>query len=256
MPNTLAIWHAAAQDLPWAAARAHLLDAAERAQLLALQDADDDRAWFLLSRVLRRVALEATTGTAAQDWHFTTTPLGAPMASRRHPAEADCISVAPTVSLAHTHGHVVVAAGHSAQVGIDVERLQRLDGGASRVTRLMARILTAVEHQQVRTLPEQQWGEAVLQRWALKEAVAKAVGQGLRGPWREVAPDVSSARLAVGEHRQANAPVELPRAWLPLARAPIWCGLLRPSSTDATVIAWAAAAEAPPVVRVHTTSSL
>ena len=80
-PPELAIWHAAARDLSWAAARVHLLDSAERGQSAAFADDAPARPWFNLGRVLRRVALEAYTGWPARAWRFEATSMGMPVAS-------------------------------------------------------------------------------------------------------------------------------------------------------------------------------
>lgn len=252
MSPQLAIWHAAAQHLPWAAARAHLLDADEQTQLRALGPKGQGRAWFVLGRVLRRVALEACAGTHASAWRFDVTALGKPVATRISSTATAQAGENPAISLAHTEGHVVVAVGACAHVGVDVERLGRLTGAPARIQRLMDHVLTPAEHSGISSLPDVHWPAAVLQRWALKEAVAKALGQGLRGPWRHIAPDVAYAPLHPGEARAQATALQLPADWQTHAPAPIWCGLLRPQGPQAFAIAWAAAAVQAPAVQLQT----
>ncbi|MGC5364868.1 4'-phosphopantetheinyl transferase family protein [Streptomyces sp. DT24] len=123
------------------------------------------------------------------------------------------------VSVAHARGALAVALTTAFPVGVDVEVVRRLRADA------MARAwLDPVEADWVAALPEADRSAAFLWLWTQKEAVGKALGQGLRGGgmsrsmplpehWPPVAgepavprplpgaPDLASAAVGVGGGR-------------------------------------------------------
>lgn len=236
MTASISVFVASAQNQSWAEAQAHLLSTAERARWRSWPNQSLQAMQYLLSRVLRRRALQLVTGVEAHSWQFLTDALGLAV-----PFAQDAQKPPPAASLSHSRGHVVVAVGHVPCLGIDVESPSRFDDARARAVKLMRLVLTPKERQRIEALPQAAWPRAFVQQWALKEAACKAVGQGLRGPWREVAPDVPLGPLGVGEWRCARAPLKLPEPWARahLGRAPLHVGLLHTGGARPPVVALA-----------------
>ncbi|WP_327233352.1 4'-phosphopantetheinyl transferase superfamily protein [Streptomyces sp. NBC_01317] len=92
------------------------------------------------------------------------------------------------VSVAHTRGALAIALTGGAQIGVDVEGVRRLRAES------MARAwLHPVETAWISGLPERERSMAFLWLWTQKEAVGKALGQGLRGGGM-------SRRMPIEEH--------------------------------------------------------
>ena len=85
---------------------------------------------------------------------------------------------APMVSISHSHrGALAACAPAGAQLGVDYQRLERIDA-----EELIASAFTAAEAQQfLRSLPAAAQKQAAVALWCAKEAAAKAVGSGLEG---------------------------------------------------------------------------
>ena len=250
MSRTIHVWLASAQHGPWARARQHLLNAPERARLAALgQTGHDGGQAYLLSRVLRRVAVSALTGVPPEAWSFGPNALGQPV-PQLPPAwgtPPGCTNLG--VSLAHCQDTVVVAVGEGGALGVDIEHAHRFGARYERPARLAERLLTPMERQRLEALPQALRPLGFLQQWALKEAAAKALGQGLRGPWRKLAPDVAVGPIAPGACRFAPTPLRLPQAFAQLVPAPLWCALVAPPDGSEAVVALAASGLCAPDVR-------
>jgi len=80
----------------------------------------------------------------------------------------------PGISVAHTEGWVAVAAAAGA-VGVDIEGQRPLP----RARDLSQRFYHATEHAELAGLSEPETEGLFLDRWVLKEALAKATGEGL-----------------------------------------------------------------------------
>jgi 4'-phosphopantetheinyl transferase len=81
-------------------------------------------------------------------------------------------------NLSHTHGLVACAVAHDAQVGVDVECVERAT--ASRA--IAERYFSAPELAQLDACPEERRSSHFIELWTLKEAYLKAVGSGLAHP--------------------------------------------------------------------------
>ena len=253
------LWLASAQHLAWALQQQHLLDAAEASRWHALSGKSpaQGRA-YVLSRVLRRTALTTLTGVPPQNWSFPPNALGQPIPQWRSPTGILSVPQNLGVSLAHCQDLVVVAVGEGCAVGVDIEHAGRFDGCAQRVAHLAGRLLTPLEQQCLAKMPEAGRPLAFLQRWALKEAAVKALGQGLRGPWRQLAPSLQPGSLPPDACRWSDGPLRLPDGFVPLVDAPLWCALWGPPPDVDAVIALCASGTEPPHVHykgLHTTAS-
>jgi phosphopantetheinyl transferase len=105
---------------------------------------------------------------------------------------------APVVSVAHTDGVAVAVAACEGTVGVDVERLAAPPPGFA---------TAAFGADELEELPGERREEWLLRAWCAKEAVAKALGDGLRGRPKALAVgavDASSGRIVV---RVAGAPL-------------------------------------------------
>ncbi len=80
-------------------------------------------------------------------------------------------------NLSHAGDHLLVALSHGAELGVDVERLDRpLDLPA-----LAARVMTQAEHAEWTALPRDDQHAAFIRCWVRKEACLKATGEGIAG---------------------------------------------------------------------------
>jgi 4'-phosphopantetheinyl transferase len=107
-------------------------------------------------------------------------------------------------NLSHAEEMAVVAISRTYELGIDVESLRRkLDHGA-----LARHFFSAAENAEFQLLPEAQRKPAFLHTWTCKEAVAKALGQGLRARFVDIgisgATGTRPQLLAVPTHDIAN----------------------------------------------------
>ncbi len=223
MTAVVSLWIASAQDDAWAEAQSHLLDAQERAHLASLSPHHRTAKHYLLARVLRRVALQHETGVAGEVFGFVPERSGKPQATWPGYGGAPL-----GISLSHNPDYVVVATGPVTHLGVDVESSDRLRASPYRVQRLMARVFTAEENQRITAVPPAVRSCAVMQQWALKEAACKALGTGLRGPWRTMAPHVALGPLHRGEQRRSARACVLPSEWQSICCEPLWCVLSCP----------------------------
>ena len=116
----------------------------------------------LAARAALRALLARTTGR--QDWILNRTANGKPFLQTADGAPG------PAVSLSHSGTTIAVAIAPSGEVGIDVERHQPRDFGA-----LAAQAFGPAERADVARLGE----DAFYRIWTLREAMAKATGEGL-----------------------------------------------------------------------------
>ena len=125
------------------------------------------RARHVAGRALLRRMLAARVGGAAADVPLVSLPLGA--------LQVDGLP-GLHVSVSHTPGLVVVALAEDVPVGVDVERRDR-----RRLPPLDA-WTTPAERGRLATLTGSRHHDALVALWTAKEAVAKALGTGLRTP--------------------------------------------------------------------------
>jgi 4'-phosphopantetheinyl transferase len=142
------------------------------------------RAEFAAGRLLLRHAMaECHPGLV---WRLAAPPDEAPRVISETGAK-----LAPVVSITHSAGIVGCAVSAGRRLGVDIEhrsaRKRDLDG-LGRAT------LHPLEQAALFSRPPSERLEAFLRCWTLKEALAKALGEGLSLPFREFAFD--GARLA------------------------------------------------------------
>jgi 4'-phosphopantetheinyl transferase len=155
---------------PSAAAPAAALDwltGAERARHARFL-AESDRHAFLAAHAMLRMLL-AHYGCAAARRPFAEGVYGKPSAPG-----------GPHFNLSHTRGLVACAFSSSAEVGVDVEHGARTNDWR----RLLDQVHSPEEAAAVRALPEAQQQRRFYQFWTLKEAWAKASGEGLHVDFR------------------------------------------------------------------------
>jgi 4'-phosphopantetheinyl transferase len=136
---------------------------------------DRDRDLFIFSHGLLRLTLAHYVGADAHELRFTTSPLGRP--------ELDMGGMMPIrFNLSHTDGLVGCIVARSADCGIDVERLDRID-----YRDLVARVLAPVEYTAWLALDEEEQRDRFTEIWTLKEAYLKGRGLGLSHPLSDIA---------------------------------------------------------------------
>lgn len=131
-----------------------------------------DAARHLVGRALARRVLSGVLGRPVTA-EFPAGPWGKPLPPR------DVALAAPGLdfSIAHSGGLVVAAFCRAAAVGIDVEALRPLPDLPGLAAQLHPR-----EAEAILALPEPARAEAFYRCWTRKEAVLKALGQGLNLP--------------------------------------------------------------------------
>lgn len=155
------------------------LDGEVLARVLRMQR-EADRVLHAVAQALIRAALAAEGVDAPR---FRRGPYGKPELDRATSLQPLCFN------LSHTDGLAACAVVHGHTVGLDVEVLdRRLEVGA-----LARAVLTEEEQTELRSATNAV--EAFLDIWTVKEAVAKAVGLGLRLPFRSVRVTLTSSQL-------------------------------------------------------------
>jgi 4'-phosphopantetheinyl transferase len=151
-----------------------------------------DRWLFVLGRVLLRHALRERFGIANAPLGLTAN--GRPELS---PAHGDI-----DFNLSHTPGHVACALGHGCAVGIDVEREDR----AVEIEDITRAYFAPSEREIINQVGPRQKHAVFMRLWTLKEAVAKAAGQGLSLDFDRFAIALDPARLetTAGELGERN----------------------------------------------------
>ena len=187
--GTAHVWWARRQD----AGPGHvaLLDETERRRWAAYRrDADRDR--FLVGCALAKTAIAACTGRRLAEVSFDRTcrqcgkPHGKP-ATRDSGVEH---------SVTHS-GDLVAVAVATAPIGVDVEQLDRQWHGQGDASALAPMVLAAQEQAVLAAMPPPARGRQFLIAWTRKEAVTKAIGEGLRASFSDVivAADAGAPRL-------------------------------------------------------------
>jgi 4'-phosphopantetheinyl transferase len=162
------VWHASPEALDGSLANARGLLSPDEHERLERFAFEKDRALFLLGKALLRTVLGRYFDVPAPEWRFVSTALGKPHIDS--PAAARSLEF----SLAHTDGLVACAVTWQRAVGIDVEHTgRRLEWD------LVARQFASEEYGQLMRRPRHERREAFFALWTLKEAYAKACGDGL-----------------------------------------------------------------------------
>ena len=176
-----------------------LLDAGERRRATSIRH-PGARIRFVAAHATLRRLLADVLGEDPTAFRITADPLGRPRVDA---------STGWSISLAHTHDAVVVAAGRDAEVGVDVERLDR--------DRLppIERWCTTAEVSACRAAGAEA-RPLTVRLWTGKEALAKAAGAGMRMPfheWGVLEPAVPDPRPRSGRDEPATGTVR----WLDLS---------------------------------------
>jgi len=130
---------------------------------------------FIGARAFLRSVLGRAVGVDAEDITFSFGKYGKP----------GLASGGPYFN-ATDSGDVVVVALASAEIGVDVEVVRRLD----RVERLARRVCTEREIEALEKVSNADRHAALLRLWTCKEAGLKAIGTGLSGGMRNVEVDL------------------------------------------------------------------
>lgn len=158
---------------------------------------DRDRRRYVVARGLLRVILGQYLRRAPASLHFRYGAHGKP-----HVAAPE---VALQFNLSHAGDVVLYAVTRRRRVGIDVERLDRLEDIAS----LALRVFSAREQAVFRRLPPEKRRAAFFACWTRKEAFIKAIGDGFSFPLEAfdvtVAPETPAALLRTRTDPEAAA---------------------------------------------------
>jgi 4'-phosphopantetheinyl transferase len=158
----------------------------------------NDRRDFAAAHALLRQALSEQEPRPPRDWIFVAggngKPHVAPGLAGRRPL---------SFNLAHTDGLVACAVTRDADVGIDVERIDRRTDALA----LADRYFSPIEIAQLERCPEDERQARFIEIWTLKEAYVKATGDGLSLPLQDFAfvfDGLASFRfvLLAGDHSE------------------------------------------------------
>jgi 4'-phosphopantetheinyl transferase len=194
-----------------------LLDEAERSRAAAFVH-ESDLSRFVTGRVLAKTALASLVGSAPEAISLRTrcSDCGGPHGKPQPAGPAEGWEL----SISHSADVVAVGVARGTPLGLDVERLDPWSGpGLPPEYEL---VLTPRERAAVEALPESRRARACLAYWTRKEAVLKALGEGLATPmtdftlsgpteppalldWRQPAsgrpvPAIADVSLADGYH--------------------------------------------------------
>lgn len=135
-----------------------------------------DRKYFSLARGLLRVLLGYYTGNEAKQIEFSYGPFGKPALVAKDPDFQLCFN------LAHSQGHALYAFTRNRQVGIDLEYIRPLPD----IEAIVEGFFSIKERSVFRTLSLDQKITAFFNAWTCKEAVLKAMGDGLTQPLDQI----------------------------------------------------------------------
>lgn len=197
---------------------------------------EDDRKRFMACRGILRILLGRYLNIPAGAVTFAYGAAGKPMLA---PSFGNS---APRFNVAHSAGLALYAFSRDHEVGADIERVRafpNLDNVAERsFSRKEMRVFGALPEGEDRT-------RAFYNGWTRKEAVVKALGDGLSRPLDSIEVSLAEGRPArliamEGEEKEA-------RKWslLDVRPAPDYAGALAVKSTEFDVIRWAWGSEFP-----------
>ena len=152
---------------------------------------ESDRQRYLLTRGLARSVLADYTGETPSTLAFAAQEFGKPILRAAQGAVAP-----PHFNISHTRGLVVLAVCREAELGVDVEAIDRnLDP-----LRLAARHFSPSERDALAAATDAQRHERFFELWTLKEAYAKALGQGLNLDLQSFSVELDAAQPRIVEH--------------------------------------------------------
>lgn len=187
----------AALDEPVVVASFGLLSPEEQARCERFVFARDRRDFAIAHALLRRT-LSRYYPIAPRDWVFVSEPGGKPRVSDDFAASAQL-----QFNLAHTNGLVACAVSCSAEVGVDVEAIDRRTDPIE----IARRYFSAAEADDLERCAPADRLERFFEIWTLKEAYIKTIGTGLSLPLDEFAfrfDGHSALRLDVAPQHAAS----------------------------------------------------
>lgn len=145
-----------------------VLSPSERATFASLRTGDS-KLRFYRGRWLIRNVLRQQLGCVASDVPLTIDSRGKP-----HCEEPTAFSF----NISHSGKHVVAAFSNTGKVGVDIEDV----GRRTNVEGIADRFFSPAEQAWV----QEKGRDGFFEVWTRKEALVKATGDGLRGPWSEL----------------------------------------------------------------------
>jgi len=136
---------------------------------------DRDRHAYLLAHVMLRRALSSFEAVAPRDWTFAADAFGKPFLIGPAGPRLE-------FNLSHTSNAVACAVARSRPVGVDVQA----DPGAGEIFSLAQHVFSERETAMLRQLSGADRDRAATRLWTLKEALAKALGVGIRLPFPQI----------------------------------------------------------------------
>jgi 4'-phosphopantetheinyl transferase len=137
-----------------------------------------DRRDFAVAHAMLRRSLSARGDCAPHEWIFTNGARGKPALMPDAAARTRL-----SFNLAHTDGLVACAVARDAEVGIDVEAVDRRADALG----LAGRFFSPAEVAELQRCPDGTRLLRFIEIWTLKEAYVKAIGEGLSCPLHEFA---------------------------------------------------------------------
>ena len=169
LPRDIHVWFRCTDSLDEAAiaAAVSVLSGDERAQYGRFHFRRDARDYAAAHALLRQ-SLSRYGGRAPEEWRFQKDVNGKPFLVDEDAFQA-------SFSLSHTHGMVACAVTAAADVGVDVECIDRNVDAAD----IAARFFAPSETAHLAQLDEEARQQRFFDLWTLKEALAKALGMGM-----------------------------------------------------------------------------
>ncbi len=141
---------------------------------------EQHRRRFIVGRAGLRQVLGSYLGIAAESVAFDYTGLGKPRLRGHHVGRGLCFN------FSNSHERALLAVTLDLEIGVDIERLRRMDS----LEGLANRFFAESEKRQILSMAEPERTEAFFCCWTRKEAFLKAIGKGLTFPLCNVAVDV------------------------------------------------------------------
>jgi 4'-phosphopantetheinyl transferase len=152
---------------------------------------------FILARGLLRLELAKRLGAEARGLRFDVRPSGKPDLRRDDPGRPDW-----RFSVSHTGPHLAIAFAQGADVGLDIERLDR-DAAPLEIAK---RYFTRAEFEALRSTPEDVRSTAFFAGWTRKEAVVKARGLTMAESLDTLSVELDPAAIQPGHEDDPKAP--------------------------------------------------
>ncbi|MBX7185786.1 MAG: 4'-phosphopantetheinyl transferase superfamily protein [Vicinamibacteria bacterium] len=195
-PMEVDVVHARLDDFPDLARFHAVLTDDERSRAAAYKVREPGKV-FVLARGCLRLELGRRLGMDARDIRFDVRPSGKPDVRREDASAPDW-----RFSVSHTGPLVVIAFALGADVGIDIERLDR----DVRPLVIAERYFTPREREALRSTPDEGRATAFLAGWTRKEAIVKARGLTMAESLDTLSVDVDPAGTEPAHEDDPRAP--------------------------------------------------